>query len=141
MSDARARRAAQAMWSNDGASAWLGMELGEVTEGAATLTLIVAAHHCNGMGNCHGGVIFALADSAFAFACNSRNRATVGMHATISYLAPARRGDRLTATARETQLAGRNGIYDVEVAGPSGPIAQFRGMSRAVPGTLFPEDP
>jgi acyl-CoA thioesterase len=85
-------------------------------------------------------VIFALADSAFAFACNARNQATVAMHATISFLSPAHPGDRLAATARETHLEGRNGIYDVTVHGPDGPIAQFRGMSRAVPGTLYDEE-
>ncbi|MEM7710177.1 MAG: hydroxyphenylacetyl-CoA thioesterase PaaI [Pseudomonadota bacterium] len=134
-----AARAAAAMWAEDAASRWFGMALGDVSEGRAVVTLAVAAHHCNGHGTCHGGVIFALADSAFAFACNSRNQSTVAMHATVSFLAPARAGETLTATARETHLAGRNGIYDVEVAGPGGPIAQFRGMSRAVPGTLFEE--
>ena len=135
-----AARSARAMWTGDHASRWFGMALGEVTEGAAEMTLTVADHHCNGHGTCHGGVIFALADSAFAFACNSRNRATVAMHCTVSFLAPGRAGDVLTATAREVQVAGRNGIYDVAVAGPGGTIAQFRGVSRAVGGTLYGED-
>ena len=135
----RAERAARAMWDGDAASRWLGMSLGPVAEGEATVTLTVADHHCNGHGTCHGGVTFALADSAFAFACNSRNQATVAMHCVISFLAPARAGDVLTATAREVQLEGRNGIYDVAVTGPAGVIAQFRGMSRAVGGTLYAE--
>ena len=137
----RARRSAEAMWAGDAASRWFGFALGAVGEGSAEMVLTVAPHHCNGHGTCHGGVIFALADSAFAFACNARNRATVAMHATVSFLAPARPGDVLRATARETHLTGRNGIYDVEVAGPGGPIAQFRGMSRAVGGTLYEETP
>ncbi|MBM2577866.1 hydroxyphenylacetyl-CoA thioesterase PaaI [Jannaschia sp. Os4] len=135
----RAERSARAMLSRDAASAWMGFELVSVGEGAATVRLVVEAHHCNGHGTCHGGVIFALADTGFAVACNSRNQATVAMHATVSFLAPARAGDVLTATARETHLAGRNGIYDVEVAGSAGPIAQFRGMSRAVRGALYEE--
>jgi acyl-CoA thioesterase len=137
--DALARRAAEAMWSADAASRWLGMELGEVREGAATLSLAVAPHHCNGHGTCHGGVIFALADSAFAFACNSRNQATVAMHCMVSFLAPARAGDRLEAVAREVALAGRNGIYDVRVTREGALLAEFRGMSRAVGGAIVKE--
>lgn len=129
---------AAAMWDADGASQWFGMELGAVSEGAATLTLTLARHHLNGLGTCHGGVVFALADSAFAFACNSRGVSTVAMHCVVTFLAPGREGDVLTATAREVQLSGRNGIYDVEVSGPAGPIAQFRGMSRAVGSAVTP---
>jgi acyl-CoA thioesterase len=134
-------RIAAAMWAGDAASRWLGMALGPVTEGAATLTLTVAPHHLNGHGTCHGGVIFALADSAFAFACNSRGAATVAMHCLVTFLAPAREGDALTAIARETHLEGRNGVYDVEVTGSSGPIAQFRGMSRALARPAARPDP
>ena len=100
----RAHRAAQKMWSQDHASQWLGMELGHVGEGEATIELPVEAHHCNGHGICHGGVIFSLADSAFAFACNSRNQATVAQHNVISYVASARVGDRLIAEATEISL-------------------------------------
>lgn len=134
----RAGRAARAMWADDGASQWMGMEITHVDEGTAVLELTVAAHHCNGHAICHGGVIFMLADSAFAYACNSRNQATVAQHNVISYLAPGRRGDRLTATAREVALSGRNGIYDVTVTNEDGTvIAEFRGMSRAINGRLF----
>jgi acyl-CoA thioesterase len=136
----RARRAAEAMWASDAASPWLGMTLGDVGEGRATLMLTVAPHHCNGLGTCHGGVIFALADSAFAFACNSRNRATVAQHAQVSFLAPARAGETLLAEAREVHVAGRSGIYDVRVTGPDGRVAEFRGMSRQVRGQLFEEE-
>ncbi len=138
----RARRSAAAMWDGDAASAWFGMTLTHVDAGTATLTLTVAAHHANGHGIGHGGVTFALADTAFAFACNSRNQATVAQHNTITYLAPARIGDVLTATAHEVSLTGRSGLYDVTVTNQDGTaIAAFRGASRAVRGTLFDETP
>ncbi|MDU8945207.1 hydroxyphenylacetyl-CoA thioesterase PaaI [Ovoidimarina sediminis] len=136
----RARRSAEAMWRGDGASAWFGMTLTHVAEGTATLELAVEAHHANGHGICHGGVVFALADSAFAFACNSRNVTTVAFQNAITYLAPARLGDRLSATARERSLAGRNGIYDATVTREDGTvIAEFRGHSRALGTQLFEE--
>jgi len=136
----RAERSAEAMWSSDHASAWLGMQLDHVDAGTATMSLTVQSHHTNGHGNCHGGIIFALADSAFAFACNSRNQATVAQHNTITYIAPGTLGDRLVAVARETSLSGRNGIYDVSVTNDAGrAIAAFRGCSRAVQGALFEE--
>lgn len=137
----RAERSAEAMWAGDQASAWFGMELVSVDEGAATLALEVQAHHVNGHGICHGGVTYALADSAFAFACNSRNQSTVAQHNSISYIAPAKLGDRLTATAREIKLAGRSGVTDVEVKNQDGvTIALFRGASRAIKGRLFSEE-
>jgi len=138
--DERATRAAQAMWADDGASLWFGMELLDVGEGRATLALTVEPHHCNGHGSCHGGGIFALADSAFAFACNSRNQATVAQQNTITYLAPGKPGDRLTATAGEVSLQGRSGLTDVTVHNQNGDlIARFTGLSRAVRGQLFDE--
>ncbi|MEM8592012.1 MAG: hydroxyphenylacetyl-CoA thioesterase PaaI [Pseudomonadota bacterium] len=134
----RAERSAAAMWSDDRASAWIGMAIDEVDEGVAILSMKVEKHHTNGHGICHGGIIFALADSAFAFACNSRNQSTVAQHNSITYIAPAELGDRLTATAREVSLSGRSGIYDVSVATGSGTlIAEFRGCSSTVPGMLF----
>ena len=136
----RARKSAQTMWAQDHASKGLGMELVAVDEGCATLALTVEKRHCNGHGMCHGGIIFALADSAFAFACNSRNQATVAQHNIVSYLAPGRLGDRLTAVATELSLTGRSGIYDVKVTNQSGTvIAEFRGFSRAIKGQLFEE--
>ena len=136
----RAAKSAAAMWANDEASKWFGMELVGVDEGRAVLALTVAPHHCNGHGICHGGVTHALADSAFAFACNSRNVATVGQHTMMNYLAPARRGDRLTASATETAVAGRSGIYDVRITNQDNiTIAEFRGMSRAIGGQNFDE--
>lgn len=136
----RAEKSASAMWANDQASKWFGMEILEVDEGRAVLTLTVAAHHCNGVGICHGGVSHALADSAFAFACNSRNTVTVAQHTVMSYLAPGQLGDSLTATATEISLTGRSGIYDVRVTNQDNKlIAEFRGMSRAVGGQNFQE--
>jgi acyl-CoA thioesterase len=128
------------MWNNDQASVWFGMRIDEIDEGFAMLSLIVEKKHTNGHGICHGGVTFALADSAFAFACNSRNQSTVAQHNTISYTAAVKLGDVLTATAKEISLIGRNGIYDVEVTNQEGlAVAQFRGCSRAIRGTLFEE--
>ncbi|MEX0365076.1 MAG: hydroxyphenylacetyl-CoA thioesterase PaaI [Ruegeria sp.] len=137
----RAEKAAAAMWAGDNASKWAGMEITHIDEGTATLEMTVAAHHCNGHGICHGGVSFMLADSAFAFACNSRNQSTVAQHNVISFIAPGRRGDRLTANATELSLTGRSGIYDVTVTNQDGQkIAEFRGFSRAINGTLFDEE-
>lgn len=136
----RARKSADTMWRDDEASAWIGMEIKDVDEGTATLSLKVQKHHTNGHGNCHGGVTFTLADSAFAFACNSRNQRSVAQHNTISYIAPAQLDDTLTATAREVSLVGRSGIYDVTVVNQDNIIiAEFRGCSRAIRGNLFEE--
>lgn len=136
----RAKASAAAMWGDDGASKWFGMELIEVDEGRAVLELTVQSHHCNGHGMCHGGVIFSLADSAFAFACNSRNQRTVAQHNDITFVAPGQLHDRLRAEAREVSLQGRSGIYDVGVINQDNTvIAEFRGLSRAIRGTLFDE--
>lgn len=136
----RAEKSSAAMWSSDNASKWAGMEIAEVDAGRAVLQLMVEAHHCNGHGICHGGVTFMLADSAFAFACNSRNQATVAQSNSITYTAPGRLGDRLTADAREVSLTGRSGIYDVTVKNQDDlVIAEFRGLSRAIKGHLFEE--
>ena len=139
--ETRAQKSAEAMWADDNASPWFGMEIVEVSEGHATLALTVESHHANGHGICHGGVTFSLADSAFAFACNAYNQVTVAQHCTINFLAPGRLGDRLTAHAREIRRAGRSGIYDITVTDQDGKaIAEFRGMSRTVQGTLFEEE-
>ena len=136
----RAQKAADAMWSPDKASKWMDMTLEDVDEGTATMSLVVQPHHCNGHGICHGGVTFSLADSTFAFACNSRNQSTVAQQNTITYLAPGYEGDRLTAEAREVSLKGRSGVYDITVTNQKGEtIALFRGHSRAIKGTLFDE--
>ena len=136
----RAEKSAKAMLTLDNASQWLGFRLVSVDEGQAEFALSVAEHHVNGHGICHGGITFALADTAFAFACNSRNQATLAMHNVISYIAPGRLGDTLTARACEVTLNGRNGIYDVKITNQDNQlIAEFRGMSRAIRGTNFDE--
>lgn len=137
----RARRAAQSMWDDDRASTWFGMHLAEIGEGSAVMVLTVQAHHCNGHGMCHGGVTYALADSAFAFACNSRNQRTVAQQNSMTYVAAAWEGDILTACAREVSASGRSGIYDVKVTRQDGSVvAEFRGLCRAIKGQLFDEE-
>ena len=109
------------------ASQRLGMEIEHVAPGAATLTMTVTEDMTNGHKMGHGGYIFTLADSAFAFACNTYNQRTVAQHCSITYIAPVSEGDRLTATARETAQFGRNGIYDVRVDNQRGEhVAEFR---------------
>ena len=94
----------------------------------------------NSQGTCHGGLIFTLADSAFAFACNAYNKVTVAQHCSVTFLAPAKLGDRLTARAEERSLNGRSGIYDIRVDNQDGKaIAEFRGHSRTIKGHLVPE--
>ena len=136
--DAVARAAAQAMWDKDLASRGLGMSLDAVGPGMASLSLTITAAMTNGHKTCHGGYIFTLADSAFAFACNSYNQNAVAQHCAVTFLRPAVEGDRLTATAREVARIGRGGIYDVKVTNQSGEhVAEFRGHSRTVKGTLI----
>jgi len=136
----RAERSSAAMWKDDHMSQACGMTIEAVGPGTATISMVVRKDHLNGHGSCHGGAIFTLADSAFAFACNSHNTLTVAQHCSVTFLAPGREGDRLTATAREVTLAGRSGIYDVTVSREDGvAIAEFRGLSRMVAGTHFEE--
>lgn len=135
-----ARRSAAAMWARDDASKWLGMSLDAVGPGTATTSFTVEKHHTNGHDICHGGYIFTLADSAFAFACNSHNRLAVAQHNTITYVSPGRLGDRLKAEAREIALYGRSGICDVRVTDQDGRlVAEFRGASRTLDGKHFEE--
>ena len=160
-----AERAAAAMWADDAASRALGMTLDEVRPGYARLSMQVRADMVNGHAICHGGFVFSLADSAFAFACNSYNRSTVAQACDIVFVAPARLGDTLVAEAVERTRFGRNGVYDVRVrrdAGADVPaaigapggaaggsartqevggevVAEFRGRSREIAGTLVEE--
>jgi acyl-CoA thioesterase len=134
-----ARASADAMWADDAASAGLGMEIISVAPGQATLSMTVAERMCNGHKTCHGGFIFTLADSAFAFACNSHNERTVAQHCAVTFVNPAQLGDRLVARAIERQRAGRSGIYDVTVTRDEGVvIAEFRGHSRSIGGEWVP---
>ncbi len=138
--DEIAQRSAAAMWANDDASKWLGASLNEVAPGIAVMSMTVEKHHTNGHDICHGGFIFTLADSAFAFACNSYNQVVVAQSNTITFIAPGRLGDSLTATAREVARFGRSGVYDVTVKNQDGKlIAEFRGNSRVIKGQHFEE--
>lgn len=137
----RARRSADAMWAKDVASKWIGLTLEEVGPGRAVLSCRVREEHLNGHGICHGGIVFTLADSAFAFACNSHNRIAVAQHNTISYLSPGIAGEILRAEAVERASAGRSAVTDVTVIGEDGRIvALFRGASRQIGGTHFEEE-
>jgi len=132
-----ARLAAQSMWAGDEASRGLGMEILEVGPGTAKLAMTIGKAMANGHDIAHGGFIFALADSAFAFACNSYGEVTVAAHCSITFLRPGKCGDRLVASAREVSRIGRSGIYDVEVSVDGVAIAQFRGHSRSIGGSLI----
>ena len=134
-----AEQAAQKMFSDDRASQALGMRLVEIRPGYAKLTMMIRPEMTNGHSTCHGGFIFTLADSAFAFACNSHNLRTVAAGCLIDFLSPAHPGDELTAEASEQALAGRSGVYDVLVTNQKGQrIALFRGRSRQVGGEIVP---
>ena len=137
--DELARACAEVMWRYDKASKALGMTIEYVAAGEARLAMTVRDDMTNGHGTCHGGLIFSLADSAFAFACNSYNLSTVAQHCSITFIAPAYQGDRLVAVAREQTRFGRNGIYDITVTRQDGSqIARFRGHSRTIRGTHLP---
>lgn len=135
-----ARLSADAMWAGDKASQGLGMEVVEVGPGRARLAMTVTERMLNGHGSCHGGFIFSLADSAFAFACNSHGSPAVAQHCTVTYISPGRLGMRLVAEAQERQRGERSGIYDITVRDETGTIiAEFRGHSRTLPGSLIAE--
>jgi acyl-CoA thioesterase len=157
----RAERAAAAMWAGDAASQALGMRLVEVGPGRAVVEMVVRADMINGQAIGHGGLTFTLADSAFAFACNSHNRRTVARECEIRFLAPTRQGDVLRAEAVERHREGRDGTYEVTVrrrggavegahervdegtadaTDPGRVVAVFTGRSREVGGTHVPED-
>ena len=137
----RAEKSAAAMWKTDTASQNLGMKIDHIAPGEATLSMPVTDKMLNGHGICHGGYIFTLADSAFAFACNSYNQLVVAQQNQITYLAPGKADERLTATAVEQSKTGRSGIYDVKVTGEDGrTIALFRGLSRTIKGQHFEEE-
>jgi acyl-CoA thioesterase len=136
--DDLARACADAMWNEDDASKGLGMEILEIRAGEATLAMTVQPNMVNGHGIAHGGFIFTLADSAFAFACNTHNERTVAAQCNITFIKPGKLGDRLVATAREISRSGRSGIYDVRVTVEDVVIAEFRGHSRTVGGAWLP---
>ena len=130
-----AERVAESMYARDTASQALGIRIVRVAPGHAEMAMPVRADMLNGHAICHGGFIFTLADSAFAFACNSYNLTTVASGCTIDFLAPAREGDVLTAIAQERSASGRTGVYDIDVVNQRGEkIALFRGKSYRIKG-------
>ena len=130
---ALAERSAATMWAQDRASQALGIRISDVTPGHATATMLVTAAMVNGHAIGHGGYVFLLADTAFAFACNTYGEATVARTADIAFLAPVHEGDELVAEAQERSRSGRSGIYDVTVQRAGGEVvAEFRGHSRGL---------
>lgn len=127
---ALAEAVAAKMYAQDPTTLWLGMELLAVGPGEARLAMTITANMLNSQGVCHGGMLFALADSAFAYACNARNHATVASACNIDFLKPVQEGDFLTATACERALGGRTGVYDISLSNQRGEtVALFRGKS------------
>ena len=138
LATALAQDAVNAMWSRDQAAQALGMEIRQVLAGSATLRMRVRKDMVNGHQICHGGLIFTLADTAFAYACNSYNQNTVASACHIDFLAPGREGDALEAVAIERSSAGRTGVYDVEVRVVDGhAVALFRGKSHRIKGEVI----
>ena len=136
-----AERSAAALWAGDAASRGLGMEIVEAAPGRSQVQMAVREDMVNGHGTGHGGLTFALADSAFAVACNSYNRSTVAAACEIRFLAPTRLGDVLVATAVERSREGRDGVYDVTVRCGDRVVAEFLGRSREIRGRLFEDEP
>src|SRR3954447_20663355 len=135
-----AEASARAMYEQDRASQALGMRILEVRPGYARLAMKIRERMVNGHGICHGGLIFTLADSAFAFACNTYDRRTVAQHCAVTFIVPARLGDVLRAHSVEVSRSGRSGIYDTTVTGEGGAVvAAFRGHSRTIKGSLLEE--
>ena len=137
-----ARRVGESMFAVDAATKdTMGMELLACAPGRASMRMTVKPLHLNGHQICHGGFIFTLADSTFAFACNSRNHNTVANGCSVEFLRPAHEGDVLTAEGVEQNLAGRHGIYDIRVNNQKGQaVALFRGKSTQIAGTVIPAD-
>ncbi|MGV3728049.1 hydroxyphenylacetyl-CoA thioesterase PaaI [Hydrogenophaga sp.] len=138
----RAARVGETMFAVDTASKdTMGMTLLACEPGRAVMRMPVQALHLNGHQICHGGFIFTLADSTFAFACNSHNKNAVAAGCSIEFLKPGRLGDVLTCEGVEQTLSGRHGIYDMRVTNQHGEVvAMFRGKSAVIAGTVFPED-
>jgi acyl-CoA thioesterase len=128
----QAERQAAAMYAADLASQSLGIQVRDVGPGRATAVMTVTAAMVNGHGICHGGYVFLLADTAFAFACNTHGPAVVAAGADVTFLAPVRAGDELVAEGVERVVRGRSGLYDVTVRRAGEVVAEFRGRSRAL---------
>jgi acyl-CoA thioesterase len=141
MADGLARRVADHLRAREGTSRAFAIALEEAREGYARVAMTVTAGMLNGHGLAHGGMIFLLADTAFAYACNSRNTNTLAQQASIVFLAPAKEGDRLIAAAQEQSVSGRSGVYQVEVRTSDGAeIAVFQGLSRSIGGAVVAAD-
>ncbi len=139
--DDLARRCADVMWAADHAAQWLGMQVDAMAEGRAELSMTVRPEMVNGHDICHGGLIFALADTAFAYACNSQNQVAVAASCGIDFIRPAHAGDRLVASAVQLHQGGRTGLYDVSVLNQAGDVvAQMRGRSARTKAQLINED-
>jgi acyl-CoA thioesterase len=139
-SNAMADKVARTMLAAEGTGPAWAVEIEEAREGYARIRMVMRKDMLNGHGTAHGGMIFALADSAFAYACNSRNVRTVAAQASIIFLEPAREGEVLVAEAEEQALVGRSGVYHVSVrSGDGRAVAEFTGFSRSVGGEIIGE--
>lgn len=137
--DAFARKVADALYARDVTAQKLGMTIEDVGMGRCRLEMKVASDMVNGHDVAHGGYIFTLADTAFAYACNGRNQVTLAQHAQITFISPGRAGETLVADARELSRTGRSGLYDITVTGDDGRlVAAFRGASRSISGQTDP---
>ena len=136
-----AGKVARAMLAAEGTGPAWGVEIEEAREGYSRVRMALRADMLNGHGIAHGGLVFALADTAFAYACNSRNLTTVAAQASIVFLSPAREGEVLVAECREQSLAGRSGVYNVSVRTDDGrAIAEFQGLSRSLGGPIIGDE-
>lgn len=136
-----AQATAAALLENDACSRWLGLRLEQVGPGYARMSMAIRPEFLNGHQICHGGLIFTLADSAFAFACNTYDINTVASGCTIEFLLPVKGGDELSAEAVEQVLSGRHGIYDIRITNLAGQtVAMFRGRSAQIKGRVLPAD-
>ena len=136
--DKLARQIADTLLQREGTGPAWGISIDDAREGYALVRMTVRDDMLNGHRIGHGGMIFALADTAFAYACNSRNENTVAQNASISFLAPAQPGDVLLAEAREVSRSGRSGVYQVSVKSAAGAvIAEFTGLSRTIGGSVI----
>ncbi|MEM9750820.1 MAG: hydroxyphenylacetyl-CoA thioesterase PaaI [Pseudomonadota bacterium] len=139
--DEKARAIAEHMHAREGTSPAWGLKIEKVWEGGARVSMRLKDEMLNGYRNAHGGMIFALADTAFAYACNSRNQMTVAQQASISFLSPGAPGEKLTAEAREEGTAGRSGVYVVKVTGEDDRVvAMFQGLSRSLGRAVIEDD-
>ncbi|MCA8888881.1 MAG: hydroxyphenylacetyl-CoA thioesterase PaaI [Parvularculaceae bacterium] len=137
----RGNAIAKALHTREKTSAAWNLKFIDAGEGWARCSMVVREDMLNGLNTAHGGMIFSLADTAFAWACNSRNVATFAQHASISFLSPGEPGETLTADAREDGAAGRAGVYTVRVCGEDGrTVAVFQGLSRTAGGAVIDEE-